>query len=127
MPANEDIRNAAKLAKVPLWKIGEAFGVKDDRFSEMLRYEFSDDMKAKTLKIIDCIATGASIPRELCSRPDSRAATIAAAKIKRANNYVRRTIYEASRYGIVNSDNLYQEFDTRAILAPYGTLDKRNY
>lgn len=50
---NLDIRKAARLANVPLWKIGQALGgYTDSYFSKLLRKEFSTERKQKVFEII---------------------------------------------------------------------------
>ncbi len=51
---NLDIRQAARMANVPLWKIGRALGgYTDSYFSKLLRKEFSAERKQKVFEIIE--------------------------------------------------------------------------
>lgn len=53
---NVKIRNYATSKDVFLWEIAKRLGYSDTYFSKMLREEFSEEMKKKTLTIIDEIA-----------------------------------------------------------------------
>lgn len=50
--ANIEIREAAKNASVPLWKVARFFGVTDSTFSKKMREEFSPADKEKALNFI---------------------------------------------------------------------------
>lgn len=51
---NLDIRQAARVANVPLWKIGRALGgYTDSYFSKLLRKEFPAERKQKVFEIIE--------------------------------------------------------------------------
>ncbi len=50
---NIDIRNAARIANIPLWKIGDAMGYSDSHFSRLLRKEFTAERKNKIFQIIE--------------------------------------------------------------------------
>lgn len=54
--ANENIRKVAKVAQVPLWRVAEKLGMRDDAFSRMLRHELSEEEQKKCLAIINWIA-----------------------------------------------------------------------
>lgn len=55
---NSDVRQTAKAAGVPLWKIAERLGVSCSWFSCMLRKEFSPEMKDRVFSIIRELAGG---------------------------------------------------------------------
>ncbi|HNX81703.1 MAG TPA: hypothetical protein PKL77_06110 [Candidatus Omnitrophota bacterium] len=50
--ANQDIRNAAKAASVPLWAIAEKQGKGELSLIRKLRHELSEEEKSAILKII---------------------------------------------------------------------------
>lgn len=56
---NQDIRRAAKEAKVHLWQIAEELGMQDSNFSRRLRHELPAEEKAHILAIIQSLAKGA--------------------------------------------------------------------
>lgn len=51
--SNQDVRDRAKKAQVPHWRIADALGITEFTFSRMLRYELPDEKKDKILDIID--------------------------------------------------------------------------
>lgn len=51
--ANNDIREAAKQKRIPLWKIADALGITDASFSRKLRHELNEDKKQQIKTIID--------------------------------------------------------------------------
>ena len=55
---NEEIRAAAKKARVYLWEVAEALGVRDNELSRRLRNELPQEDKKKILEIIEDIRTG---------------------------------------------------------------------
>ena len=57
---NNDVRQAAKAASVPLWKIADRLGVSCSWFSCMLRKEFSPELKERVFSIIRELAQGVS-------------------------------------------------------------------
>ena len=50
--ANNDIRELAKKNNVYLWEIAHEYGINDNNFSRKLRYELSDNEKARITEII---------------------------------------------------------------------------
>ena len=57
---NQEIRQAAKEASIPLWRIAEiAYGITDSHFSRKLRHELPAEEKARILEIIKELAKGA--------------------------------------------------------------------
>lgn len=56
MKANEDIRAAAKAARVYLWQIANEMGVADHTLSRMMRKELSKEKKDEAFSIIDRLA-----------------------------------------------------------------------
>lgn len=53
---NEEIKIAAKNARVYLWEVAEQLGIGNSAFSVKLRYELSPEEKEKILGIIDDIS-----------------------------------------------------------------------
>ena len=53
---NNDIKAAAKQARVRLWQVAEAYGMNDGNFSRKLRKELPQEEKEKILEIIDRLA-----------------------------------------------------------------------
>lgn len=53
---NEEIREAAKAARVYLWQVAAAYGINDGNFSRKLRRELAKEEKEKILAIIDKLA-----------------------------------------------------------------------
>lgn len=49
---NLDVRQAAAKAGVKLWQIADALGIADFTFSRKLRYELSQEEKARIFAII---------------------------------------------------------------------------
>ena len=57
---NQEIRQAAKEANVPLWRIADvAYGITDSYFSRKLRHELPAEEKTRILEIIKELAKGA--------------------------------------------------------------------
>lgn len=56
MKANNDIRNAAKLADVKLWQVAERYGCIDSTFSRKLRREFQKEEKRVIMDIIQALS-----------------------------------------------------------------------
>jgi len=54
--ANEDIRLAARSAKINLWEIADVLGMHDANFSRELRHELPQEEKDKIFSIIDELA-----------------------------------------------------------------------
>lgn len=50
--ANQDIRNAARAAKVPLWAIADKLEIGEISLIRKLRHELSDEDKQAIFKII---------------------------------------------------------------------------
>ena len=50
--ANQDIREKAKAAGIPLWRVAKAFGVSEPTIIRTLRHELPDTEKAQVLNII---------------------------------------------------------------------------
>ena len=50
---NSDVRQAAKLANVRLWKVADALGMSDCAFSRKLRKELSADEKAHIFSVVE--------------------------------------------------------------------------
>ena len=53
---NQEIRAAAKIAGIKLWKIADALEMTDSTFSRKLRHELPDDEKARIIEIIHELA-----------------------------------------------------------------------
>lgn len=49
---NQDIKEAAKKAKIKLWQIADKLGINDGNFSRKLRKELSSEEKQKIFDII---------------------------------------------------------------------------
>lgn len=49
---NQDIKEAAKKAKIKLWQIADKLGINDGNFSRKLRKELSQEEKQKIFDII---------------------------------------------------------------------------
>lgn len=56
---NQDIRQAAKEARIQLWRIAERYngGMTDGNFSRKLRRELPKEEKRKILQIIDALGS----------------------------------------------------------------------
>ena len=50
--ANQDIRNAARAAKVPMWAIADKQGIGEISLIRRLRHELSKEEKLEILKVI---------------------------------------------------------------------------
>lgn len=55
-PANQELRNAAKTAKVPLWRIAEVLGISEPTMTRKLRRELPEKEKQQILGIIEHLA-----------------------------------------------------------------------
>lgn len=55
-PANQELRNAAKTAKVPLWAIADVLQISEPTMTRKLRRELDEDEKARILGIISALA-----------------------------------------------------------------------
>lgn len=53
---NEGLRKYAKGKGVPLWMVGEKFGISDSRFSVWLRHELSERESERFRSYVDEIA-----------------------------------------------------------------------
>lgn len=51
--ANEKVRNAARLARVPLWKIAIAIGVSEPTLTRWLRVPLSPEREAAIMSAIE--------------------------------------------------------------------------
>lgn len=49
---NQEIRTAARKARVPLWKIADELGVSEATFTRMMRHELSKDKRDQIMSII---------------------------------------------------------------------------
>lgn len=49
---NQDIKEAAKKARIKLWQIADKLGINDGNFSRKLRKELSQEEKQKIFDII---------------------------------------------------------------------------
>lgn len=56
--ANQEIKDKAKKAGIPLWQIAYRYGCADNTFSRKLRFELNDEEKQKILSIIEDLAGG---------------------------------------------------------------------
>ena len=56
MKANQILRDAAKAAKVPHYKIAKVMGLRPTRYSEMLREELGKEETNKILSLINVLA-----------------------------------------------------------------------
>ena len=54
--ANQDLRNAAKAAKVPLWRIAEKLGCSEPTMTRKLRRELPEKQKQQMFGIIEHLA-----------------------------------------------------------------------
>lgn len=53
---NQEIKQAAKQAGVPLWKLADTvYGIADSCFSRKLRHELPEEEKKKLLEAIECL------------------------------------------------------------------------
>lgn len=50
---NKEIRAKAKEANVYLWQVAEAYGMRWDSFSKLLRHELPDAQQREILRLID--------------------------------------------------------------------------
>jgi ribosome maturation protein Sdo1 len=55
-PANQELRNAAKTAKVPLWAIADVLQISEPSMTRKLRRELGETEKRKILGIISALA-----------------------------------------------------------------------
>lgn len=55
-PANQELRNAAKTAKVPLWAIADVLQISEPSMTRKLRRELGETEKRKILDIISALA-----------------------------------------------------------------------
>lgn len=55
---NAKIRQAAKKAGIPLWKVADQYGINDGNFSRLLRHELPPDQQKRILHIIDDLKEG---------------------------------------------------------------------
>ena len=51
--ANKDIRKAARIADIPIWKIAMVLGISEPTIFRWLRTELPDDKKAAVMAAID--------------------------------------------------------------------------
>ena len=51
--ANKDIRKAIKDSNLKYYVVANAYGMTDGNFSRLLRFELSEEKKAKIMAIID--------------------------------------------------------------------------
>lgn len=56
MKENSNIRNAARIANIPQWKIAEALGISEATFTRWLRAKLSPEREEKVMAIIDRLA-----------------------------------------------------------------------
>lgn len=54
--ANNDLRKAARCAKVPFWAIAAELGISEPTMSRRLRQELSEGQKRKIMSIIASLA-----------------------------------------------------------------------
>lgn len=57
---NQDVREKAKQAGVPLWAVGDHMGLSDANFSRKLRKELPEAEKARIFQIIEQLKDQAS-------------------------------------------------------------------
>lgn len=50
---NQDIRTAARQARVPLWKIADALSVSESTLTRMMRHELPKDKHDQIMSIIE--------------------------------------------------------------------------
>ena len=55
-PKNILVRDNARRKNVPLWRVAEAYGKSEARFSVMLRHELPDVVQSELCDLIDQIA-----------------------------------------------------------------------
>ena len=53
--ANIDIRKAINNANLRYWEVAKEYGLTDSNFTRLLRFELSEDKRAKIMKIIEDI------------------------------------------------------------------------
>ena len=53
MKENSNIRNAARIANIPQWKIADALGISEATLTRWLRFKLSTERENKILAIID--------------------------------------------------------------------------
>ena len=53
---NSEIREKAKAAGIPLWKIADVLGITDSTFSRWLRRELPAEKTAECLKAIEMLS-----------------------------------------------------------------------
>ncbi|MEE0366793.1 MAG: hypothetical protein UD575_18270 [Oscillospiraceae bacterium] len=63
--ANQDLRNAAKAAKVPLWRIAEKLGCSEPTMTRKLRRELPEKQKQQMFGIIEHLAMEESDDAEI--------------------------------------------------------------
>ena len=63
--ANQDLRNAAKAAKVPLWRIAEKLGCSEPTMTRTLRRELPEKQKQQMFGIIEHLAMEESDDAEI--------------------------------------------------------------
>ena len=54
--ANADIRKAARIADIPLWRIGEKLGISEPTMIRWLRSELPEDKRQRILNAINEIS-----------------------------------------------------------------------
>lgn len=53
MKENLNIRNAARIADIPQWKIADALGISEATFTRWLRVKLSPEREKKVMEVID--------------------------------------------------------------------------
>ena len=53
MKENSNIRNAARIANIPQWKIADALGISEATLTRWLRFQLSPERENKVMEVID--------------------------------------------------------------------------
>lgn len=56
MKENLSIRNAARIANLPQWKIAAALGISEATFTRWMRVKLSTEREEKVMEVIDRLA-----------------------------------------------------------------------
>ena len=56
MKENSKIRNAARIANIPQWKIADALGISEATFTRWLRFTLSPERENEVMAIINKLA-----------------------------------------------------------------------
>lgn len=53
---NENVKGAARMARVPLWEIAERLGISESTMTRMLRRELTAEKQSELVEVIHTIA-----------------------------------------------------------------------